>query len=275
MTRYFASLLLCIGLAVMPANADVVHSTDYESDGASQGAGFDIQPSSMGFTDGGGDFAGQVGLGLSTSNPNSGSYSYVIDAGNTADNGNGWGGSWSGVSTVGGANSGGFTDETSAIANGSGSYINYDGATFTASAMVATDSADPLSGSANAAIRLEIYSKVDNDGDGVVDGTTELLPRVIGNLYDASNITADYQQTTASYTITSADAAMGFGIDRVVAVLGTDGLGFNGADGLIHFDDLLFEVSGANVVTVPEPVSASLLLAGFLSLCGLARRKRN
>ena len=290
MTRYATILAFCISLTAFSVSADVVHSTDFEADGAAQGAGFGFGPQSMNFSGGGGDHVGIDGLGLSTANPASGSYSYAIDSGATADNGNGWGGTWTGITSIDAGSSGGFTSAADAIANG-GNYVTYTpGATFTVSAGMATDSADPLTGSGNGAVRLEFYYSIDTDGDGIGDASTEIasvLPRAGGNGFDASSLTTAYQTSTATYTLTAADVDFAniaapnagetvVGIDRVAAVMGTDGHGNGGTDGLVFYDDFLFEVNAENVVNVvPEPGSISLLLAGFLSLCGLVRRKRN
>ena len=155
MKTLITSMALAMLFAVT-ANAGVIHFNDYEADGAAQGAGLGIQPASMTFTDGGGDFIGQPGLGLSTANTSSGSYSYVIDAtaGNIVNNGNGWGGNWSGINSNSGNQ--GLTTQANAVAAGSGSYINYAaGATFTVSALVATDATNPATGGLVTQPRLE------------------------------------------------------------------------------------------------------------------------
>ncbi len=263
MKKIITSMAISLLFAVT-ANADVIHFNDYESSGANQGTGFGIVPDSMDFADGGGDFVGQAGLGLSSDNNNSGSFAYVIDGGNTAANGNGWGGNWSGIDSTSGITSGGFGVEADVVAAGVGSYINYtEGATFTISVMVATDGTDPASGGVVAAPRLEFKDA----------GGAELFRNDDGAPLDASTLTEQYQMMSWSYSLTAADEALG--IASVTAVIGTDGLGFGTADGLVYFDDVLFEVNSENVVTlaVPEPATASLMLAGLLGLCGVRRRK--
>lgn len=264
------TLITSVALAMLfavTANADVIHTTDYEADGAA-GTGLNIAPGSMEFTDGGGDFAGLPGLGISDTNANSGSYSYVVDTSQTVDNSNGWGGNWSGMNSTSGQTSGGFTDQATAIANGSGCYIDYtEGATFTVSVWAATDAAGVTSG-ATLAPRLEFQ------------GAAGELFRNDAGATAASTLTETFQLFTHSYTITAADEAMG--IQRVTGVIGTDGLGFNATTGgNVYFDDFTFEVNSANVVLVgnghsaaiPEPSTASLLLAGLMGLCGVRRRK--
>lgn len=250
-------------LFAVSANAEVIHFNDYESSGANQGVGFNIQPDSMDFADGGGDFAGQSGLGLSSDNPNSGSFAYVIDGGATVDNGNGWGGNWSGISSVSGNTSGGFSSQDDVLNAGFGKYINYaEGATFSVSVMAATDANDPLTGGATFAPRLEFYDA----------GGNELFRNGAATPLDSGTLTADYQMISHSYTLTADDAALG--IAWVSAVIGSDGHGFNSTDGLIYADDVTFEVDDNFVVTVvPEPGSAVLILGGVLGLCGFRRRK--
>jgi hypothetical protein len=253
-------------LFAVTANADVIHETDYETETT---AGLGIQPSSMEFTDGGGDFAGQAGLGVSDSVSNSGSFSYVVDTAMTVDNGNGWGGSWSGTNSNSGiVSSGFFADQAAAEAAGPGSqYIDYSaGATFTVTAWAATDAAG-VTGGATFAPRLEFQ------GFG-----NELFRNDAGQVA-ATSLTTTFQEFTHSYTLTAADVALAdnngtVGISHVTGTLGVDGLGFNGSTGNIYYDDFVFEVSGANVITVavPEPSSA-VILAGLLGLCGLRRKK--
>lgn len=268
MKTLITSMALAMLFAVS-ADAGVIHFNDYESSGANQGAGLGIQPDSMNFTDGGGDLNGQPALGLSTANPSSGAYSYVVDAGDIVDNGNGWGGSWSGIATDSGQQNGGLQTQASVMAAGMGSYVNIAaGATFTVSALVATDAADPATGGVVAQPRLEFHNAAG----------MELFRNDAGTPFTAGTLTPAYQSITHSYTLTAADIAAG--VVRVTAVLGTDGHGFdqNGggpqADGLVYYDDLSFEVSDAFIVTVvPEPSTASLLVAGLMGLCGVRRRR--
>lgn len=261
------------------ANAAIIHETDYEAEPTT---GFGVMPSSMLFADAGGDLIGFSAVanplttgdavGVIGANPNSGSFHYAVDAGATTAAGNGWGASWSGQNSLGG--SGGFTDEATAIANGAGCYIDLVGATFTVSAMVATDAADPLTGAfALAHVRLE-FGGTDISGNPILD----VIPRVISPNVVASTITPGYQLLTTSYTLTAADVAAG--VTSVFGVMGTEGSGDGAADGMVYFDDYLFEVSDANVVVVgdghaaiPEPSTASLILAGLMGLCGVRRRK--
>lgn len=270
------TLITTVALAMLfaiSANADVIHQSDFEAEPTT---GFGIVTTTMGFNDAGGDLigfsnnggAGSTGdaLGISSTNPNSGSFHYAVDAGATAAAGNGWGGSWSGQTSNGG--SGGFTDMATAVANGAGCYVDIsEGATFTVSAMIATDAADPLTGGANAHVRLEFNG-----------ATADVIPRVFSPNLVATTITPGYQMLTATYTLTAADVALG--ITEIVGAIGTDGHGDGTTDGMIYADDFLFEVDAAHVVLVgdghaaiPEPSTASLLLAGLLGLCGVRRRK--
>jgi hypothetical protein len=274
MKTFITSMAVAMLLAVT-ANADVIHSTDYEADGAATGVGFGVGqvPSSVDFTDGGGDLIGFSAngnpltsgdaLGISDANPNSGTYSYAVDAGQTAGSGNGWGASWSGISSDSANSSGGFDTQANVMAAGSGSYINYvEGATFTVSAMVATDASNPLTGGGTAAPRLEFFNAAGAE-----------LFRNQSAQVNATTISDTYQLLTHSYTLSAADEAAG--IVRVAAILGTDGMG-DGGSGLVLYDDFTFEVSSANVVTltaVPEPSTAGLLIAGLMGLCGVRRRK--
>ena len=273
MKTFITSMAVALLFAVS-ANADVIHSTDYEADGLAQGTGLGIAPASMEFTDGGGDFAGPSGLGLSDTTANSGLYSYVVDTSATVDNGNGWGGTWSGINSNSALNSGGFfPDAASAIAAGPGSqYIDFsEGATFTASVWAATDAAG-VTGGRTFAPRLEFFNGAGTEVFRADGGTFGTLPQ-----QSVSVLTTEFQQFTQEYTLTAGDAAAG--IVRVAGVIGADGLGFSTTDGgNIYFDDFSYEVSAANVITVPpavvpEPSSACLLLAGLMGLCGVRRRK--
>ena len=263
-------------LFAVTANAGVIHFTDYEADGASQGTGFGIQPASMDFTDGGGDFIGQPGLGLSSANASSGSFAYAIDAetsGNILNNGNGWGGNWSGIGSDSANASGGLNGTAASVmAAGSGSYINYAaGATFTVSAAVATDATNPASGGIVTQPRLEFFDAAGN----------ELFRNDAGVPQTPTTLTTAFQTISHSYTLTAADIAAG--VVRVNAVIGADGLGFDQsgaidagplAGGIVYYDDFLFEVDDAFIVTVvPEPSTASLLIAGLMGFCGVRRRR--
>lgn len=262
MKTLITSMALAMLFAVS-ANADVIHQSDFEADGASQGTGFNILPGTLDFYGGGGDHVGTAGQGLSNG---SGSFSYVVDLGNTADNGNGWGATWAGIGSNSQNTSGGFTTQADAIANG-GSYIQFTPGvtTFTASADIATDAVDALTGSGSGHVRFEFLAN---------GAEVNQADRQFSNLIDASNATAAFQTVNLSYTITAADIANG--IDSVNVAFGTDGSGFGNTDGLLYFDNLLFEVDGASVITVeaiPEPSSAGLLVACALSICGIRRRK--
>lgn len=260
--KYANLLTLCVAAFASTSQAVVIQMNDYENESA---AGFGIQPGNMDFTDGGGDHVGQSGLGIADANPRSGTYSYAINN-QTAANGNGWGGTWSGSSSLGG-NGSNVTDQATAVANGSSaaplSYVNIqEGSVFTASAWFATDANNPLTGgTVNAHVRLEFYN----------GANAEPIGRQFSNNFTAADLTTDYQQSTVSYTFTAADAALG--IERVVAVIGTDGHGDGNGTGVIYADDFLFEVDDASFVTVvPEPSSALLGLLGVLGLT--ARRRR-
>lgn len=294
MKTTITSMAIALLIAVT-ANADVIHQSDFEAEPAT---GFGIGAATMEFTDGGGSLigfsnnggAGTTGdaLGISNANANSGSFHRVVDTGATAGTTT-WGSSWSGQSDKSG--SGGFTSQAAAEAAGAGCYVEYSvGSTFTVTAEVATDATDALTGAPTAAVRLEYYYAIDNDGDGIADVTRELgnLARTQGNGFDAGTLTTAYQTSTATYTLTAADLDFAnitadpgetvVGFDRVVGVMGTDNNDPANSDGLIYYDDFVFEVDAGSVVlvgsghAVPEPSSA-VILAGLLGLCGLRRKK--
>jgi hypothetical protein len=264
MKTTIASMAIALLFAVT-ANADVIHTTDFEADGTAQGTGFGFGPESMDDSNGGGDHVGINGQGLSDA---SGSFSYAVDVGNTADNGDGWGATWSTINSDSGLTSGGFGVEDDVIAAGSGKYIEYTvGATFTVTAGIAEDAANELTGTADAGVRLEFYGI--DPADGVFK---ELRGRVESSKINEGNATSSFQTVSASYEFTAADEALG--ITQVRAVMGTDGSGHNSSTGIILFDDFVFEVDSDHVVTVaiPEPSSA-VIVAGLLGLCGVRRKK--
>lgn len=266
MKTFITSVAMAVAmLFAVNANATIIHSTGFEADGAAQGVGLNIVPNSIApfIIGGGGDHVGLAGQGLASANPNSGSYNYVVDAGATFDNGQPWGATWAGVNSNS-SNSGGLLTQATAV-NPGDQYINYaEGATFTASALIATDSTDPLTGTAFGSVRLEflVNGTELNQADRIVSPVT----------YGSTNIATGYQLATATYSLTANDIANG--INGVNAVLGTDGSDHLATDGLIYFDDFTFEVDEAFIVTVvPEPSSASMLIAGLMGLCGVRRRK--
>lgn len=282
MKTLITSMALAMLFAVT-ANAGVIHQTDFETDGAATGVGFGAGqvPTSLDFADGGGDLIGFSGngnpltsgdaLGITDSNPFSGSYSYAVDASQTTSlgnggAGNGWGASWTGIRSDIPGTSGGFDSEANVLAAGVGSYINYtEGATFTISAQVATDALDPLTGSGTAAPRLEFFNAAGAE-----------LFRNSSSTVTAATISPTYQLISHTYTLTAADEALG--IVAVSGVLGTDGMGDSANNsGLVLYDDYQFEVNDANIVTltaaIPEPSSVCLLLGGLMGLCGVRRRK--
>lgn len=257
----------CFGALVVTSSAAVIHFNDYENESS---AGLGIQPANMQFTDGGGDHAGQSALGISSANPRSGTYSYAI-SNTTAQNGNGWGGTWSGVSSAGGNGiSTNVTSREDALANGTAenplSYVDIQaGTTFTLSSYAATDASNPLTGGANTHLRMEFYGangELNNSG----------MPRQYSSNLTPDTITTDYQALSLQYTVTEADIAAG--LVRVAGVIGSDGHGFGNGDGLVYHDDLLFEVDDASFITVgavPEPATA---LFGLLALFGFGFRRR-
>jgi hypothetical protein len=129
-----------------------------------------------------------------------------------------------------------------------------------------------VTGGRTFAPRLEFFNGAGTEVFRADGGTFGTLPQ-----QSVSVLTTEFQQFTQEYTLTAGDAAAG--IVRVAGVIGADGLGFSTTDGgNIYFDDFSYEVSAANVITVPpavvpEPSSACLLLAGLMGLCGVRRRK--
>lgn len=311
MRATFTALVFALLFAV-GANADVIHQADFEN---TTTTGLGVGPTGFDFSGSGGGLAANS-FGMGNSNANSGSFHYLVDAGNLAP-GTAWGGSWSGISSSSNNSSGGFTTQAQAEAAGAGCYIDFQvGTEFTVSAEIATGTgADELSGPGSAAVRLEFYYDIDNTGDGVADGNREITgaagarDRVGGNGYNETTLLSTYQNSTATHALTAsdldfaaltslapangpwvgeagADGVLGtsddeivLGINRVVAVMGTDGHNGDGpGDGLILYDDFSFEVDSASVVVVgtghvPEPGTAGLLLAGLLGMSGIRRRK--
>lgn len=271
-TTFLASL--SVALLAITANAEVIHESDFEAESTT---GFGIVSETMGFTDAGGDLIGftmnnntessGLAVGISDANPLSGSFHYAVDASQTTMAGNGWGGSWNGQNTEGG--SGGFTTPAAAIANGDGCYIDFvAGATFTVTAMVATDAANPLTGNANAEVRLEFNNIVDN-GDGTTTTNPDVIVRQFSPSLGAADLTSTYQPITVSYTLTAADiAAATAPINSVVGVMGTNNHNGAGTDtGMIYFDDFKFEVDSASVVVVGNG-HTSTVLKGDVDLDG-------
>ena len=295
---------LSVALFAVTANAEIIiHESDFEAEPAT---GFGLTAATMLFNDGGGDLIGftETGnlettgdaLGVSASNPNSGSFSYVVDVGATVEgvpvvdlagdpvldaNGdptftsNGWGAAWCGANSENG--SGGFTTEALALEAGDGCFVDFSpGATFTATCQIATDALDPLTGSATGEVRLEF-----NDS---VSGAVDVIPRVLSPQLGAADLTAAYQEITVSYTLTQADidaaAADGNEINQVSAVMAIEGAGFGLTDGLIHFDDFVFEVDSAHVVVVgaghaaveiePDALKGDVNLSGMVDFSDIA-----
>ena len=256
--KYF--LVICVAALTATSHAAVIQFNDYEDETS---AGLDQVPVNSQFADGGGDHVGATGLGISTANPRSGTYSYVVEN-TTVDNGNGWGGTWNGISSLGN-NGSNVTSQADAMANASPSnplsYVNItEGTTFGVSAWVATDAANPLTGSVVTNVRLEFF-----DATG-----TELFRNDNGAALAAGDLGTTYQQISHSYTITAADVAAG--VTRVTAVFGSDGHGFGNGGGVLLSDDFEFTVDDASLVTIPEPSSALLGLLGILGLTARSRR---
>ena len=253
-------ITLCIAAMTASSHAAIIQMNDFEDETS---AALGVTPVSVQFVGGGGDHVGTSAIGVADVNPRSGSYNYAVD-GVTANNGNGWGGTWAGVSSLGNAGSN-VTTQANAVANGTSSnplsYVNItEGTTFTFSAWVATDATNPVTGSVVTNVRLEFKNA----------GGDELFRNDNGTPLAAGDLSTTYQQVSHSYTVTAADITAG--VTSVTAVYGTDGHGFGNGSGLIYADDFLFEVDEASLVTViPEPSSAIL---GLLGALGLAFRRR-
>ena len=287
---------LSVALFAVTANAEIIHESDFEAEPAT---GFSLVAQTMLFNDGGGDLIGFSGngnpettgdaLGVSASNPNSGSFSYVVDVGATTDTGgpdpgtgvgNGWGAAWCGANTENG--SGGFTTQAIAEENGAGCYVDFSaGATFTATCQIATDTLDPLTGTATGEVRLEFNCEADPN-DPTTMRVPDIIPRVISTRLGAADLTSTYQMVTVSYTLTQADldagVAAGTPINSVSAVMGIEGAGFGSSDGLILFDDFVFEVDAAHVVVVgaghaavePDVLKGDVNLSGMVDFSDIA-----
>ncbi len=261
-------------LFAVTANADVIHTTDFEADGTAQGANLGILANSLSFGGGGGDHTGNDGIGLANVG-NSGSFSYAVDTGSTVGGGNngadfGWGATWGGIGADATNASGGFVSQANAGAGDK--YINFaDGISFTSSVAIGTDPADAASGGAVMSLRYEFLT----------DGTE------VGRIVSAQSAPPATGWTTINHDLTVQDGVTeifdgGGGslgaidlsvINGVNLVMGVDGMGFGNSDGTVLFDDLVWEVDDAFVVVaVPEPSSA-VILAGLLGLCGLRRNK--
>lgn len=269
-TSFLATL--SVALFAFSANAEVIHESDFEAETV---VGFSVGVETMLFNDAGGDLIGfsannnplmsGESQGVSDTFANSGSFSYVVDVSQTTPgNGtaNGWGASWCGANTENG--SGGFSDQATAIADGSGCYVDFSaGATFTATCQVATNPNDPLTGTATAEIRLEF-----NDGP---TGTLNILPRVLSTQLGATALTSTFQELTVSYTLTQADvdaiAAAGQTLS-CSAVMAIEGAGHESSTGLVHFDDFVFEVNAENVVVVGDGHADVEVLKGDVDLDG-------
>ncbi len=256
-------------LFAVTANADVIHTTDFEADGAAQGANLGILPNSLSFGGGGGDHVGGGAIGLANVG-NSGSFSYAVDSGDLADNGNGWGATWGGIGADAGNASGGFVSEANAVAGDK--YINFaDGLTFNSSVMISTLATDPASGGGVMSLRYEFLT--DGAEVGRIVGTQTAPPATGWSQLDFDLTIQDGVTEIFDGGNNSLGAIDLSTINGVNLVMGVDGLGFGNADGTLLFDDLVFEVDDAFVVVaVPEPSSA-VILAGLLGLCGLRRKK--
>ena len=243
------------------SHAAVIHFNDYETESA---AGLNLNPIGMDFSGGGGDHDGQPGFGISTANPRSGTYSYVVDNSATSDNGNGWGATWSGIQSDGAnATTNGITSQANAMANATAasplSYVNIAaGTTFTISSWVATDSANALLGTANTSVRIELHNSAGTE-----------VARHLSPALGVTDLSETYQEISFSYTITQAD--IDADVVRATGVVGTDGHGFNNGSGVILIDDVTFSVDDASIVTIPEP---SAILLSVLGVFGLSLRRR-
>ena len=268
---------LSVALFAFSANAEVIHESDFEAEST---VGFGIGSETMLFNDAGGDLIGFSAngntlttgdaVGISAGNPNSGSFSYVNDVGATDPlSSNGWGAAWCGANTENG--SGGFSDQATAIANGEGCYVDFSaGATFTVTCQIATDPANPLTGTATGEVRLEFNFE---NADDPTARVPDVIERVIGTRLGAAALTAAYQEITVSYTLTQADIDMaadnGTPINSVAAVMGIEGAGVGSSTGHIVFDDFVFEVDDAHVVVVGNGHAVVDVLKGDLNLDGM------
>ena len=286
---------LSVALLAVTANAEIIiHESDFEAEPA---VGFGLMADTMLFNDAGGDLIGFSAngnvqttgdaCGVSASNPNSGSFSYANDVGAAdgfgatgAGSPNGWGAAWCGANTESG--SGGFTTQAIAEENGAGCYVDFSaGATFTATCQIATDTLDPLTGTATGEVRLEFNSEADPN-DPTTMRVPDVIPRVISTRLGVADLTSTYQTVTVSYTLTQADldagVAAGTPINSVSAVMGIEGAGFGSSDGLILFDDFVFEVDAAHVVVVgaghaavePDAIKGDVDLSGVVDFADIA-----
>ena len=273
-----------VALFAMSANAEIIHESDFEAEPA---VGFGLMADTMLFNDAGGDLIGFEGngnaettgdaCGISASNPNSGSFSYANDVGATNGTGNagapnGWGAAWCGNNTESG--SGGFSTQAIAEESGAGCYVDFSaGATFTVTCQIATDTLDPLTGTATGEVRLEFNSEADPN-DPTTMRVPDVIPRVISTRLGVADLTSTYQMVTVSYTLTQADldagVAAGTPINSVAAVMGIEGAGFGSSDGLILFDDFVFEVDDDHVIVVGDGHAVETpALKGDVDLSGM------
>ncbi len=136
--------------------------------------------------------------------------------------------------------------------------------------MVATDATDALTGSATAEVRIE-FNNISDDGNGGTTTVADVIGRAISAPLGAADLTTTYQPITISYTLTQADldAALAIGqamdppiatpINSVVGVMGTNEHGDGATDGMIYFDDFVFEVSDGSVVVVGDGHDTAVL----------------